>query len=420
MAHALPSAIQATEHLLFFTLLQLLIIILVTRCVGYLAVCIRQPRAVGEMIAGLVLGPSVFGYWCPDLSEWLFRSVDSAPLTIMSQIGLILLMFQVGMEFDFSQLGNRRNYRAVCLVTLVGIILPFMLGLGFGWFSASRLAPDIAPVAYSLFIAIALSITAVPILGRILMEAGLARSRIGVIAIASAAANDAVGWILLTGVAAVTARQLSWPALGQQIMLLLAYLAVSWWLVRPLLLNIIRRFPATSGQLSQNLLAVLLMMVFASAMLTSQLGIFAIFGGFMAGVLLHDQHRLVAAWRQRVEDLLMVLLLPIFFTHTGLRTDIGSLMTGELWLWCGGLIVLATVGKLAGCYLAARLAGLPPIESRCIGVLMNTRGLMELIVINLGRELGVIPPAVFTMLVLMAILSTLMTTPLLRHWLPKP
>jgi Kef-type K+ transport system membrane component KefB len=200
--------------------------------------------------------------------------------------------------------------------------------------------------------------------------------------------------------------------------LLLIYLLVSWFLLRPLLLRLIRLFPLESGRLPQNLLALLLIWVFASALVTSRLGIFAIFGGFVAGVLLHQSPELVQAWRQRVGDLLAVFFLPIFFTYTGLRTDVGSLITGEDWLWCALLIAVAMLGKFGGCYLAARLGGLTVSESRCIGILMNTRALMELIVINLGRDLGVIPAKVFTMLVLMAVVSTLITAPGLRLWLP--
>jgi Kef-type K+ transport system membrane component KefB len=418
---AVPSAgsFHSLEDLLFFTLLQLILIILAARMAGALARRWGQPRAVGEIVAGLLLGPSLFGLLAPDTFHWLFRSVDSTPLMIMSQIGLILLMFQVGMEFDFSQLGDAANRRAAGWVTLAGIVLPFGLGLGFGWFSAPALASGIPAIAYGLFIAIALSITAVPILGRILMEFGLTRSRVGVITIAAAAANDAIGWVLLAVVAAVASSQLSWPVVGRQVGLLLVYLLISWVLVRPVLHRVLRLFPAVAGgQLPQDLLALLLLIVFASAMVTSQLGIFAIFGGFTAGVLLHDRHDLAAAWRDRVEDLLAVFFLPIFFTYTGLRTDIGSLATASLWLWCGALIVLATLGKFGGGYFAARRSGLSMAESRCIGIMMNTRALMELIVINLGHDMGVIPREVFTMLVLMAVLSTLMTAPCLRRWLP--
>ena len=419
MPPTLPvSPLQPAETLLRFTLLQLIAIILAARVIGFLSQRLGQPRGVGEIIAGLLLGPSLFGALAPDGFHWLFRSVDAVPLTLMSQIGLILMMFQVGMEFDFSRLGERRNRRAAWLITLAGIVLPFTLGLGFGLLSAPHLAPNISLPAYGLFIAVALSITAVPILGRILMEFGMTRSRLGVIAIAAAAANDAIGWILLTVVAAVASSRWSGSVLAQQLGWLLAYLMASWFLVRPALRSLLRRFPLADGVLPRDLLGLLLLLVFGSAMVTSQLGIFAIFGGFMAGVLLHDRHDLVAAWRGRVGDWLEVFFLPIFFTYTGLRTDIGSLASSESWSWCAALVVLATLGKFGGCYAAARLGGLSPAESRCIGILMNTRALMELIVINLGHDMGVLPAPVFTMLVLMAIFSTIMTAPGLRRWLP--
>jgi Kef-type K+ transport system membrane component KefB len=407
------------ETLLLFTLLQLILIILAARLIGWLFQRLQQPRGVGEIVAGLLLGPSLFGTLAPETFHWLFRSIDGTALTLMSQIGLILLMFQVGMEFDFSQLGNRANRRITGAVTAVGILLPFMLGFGFGQVSAPWLAPGISHLAYSLFIAIAFSITAVPILGRILMEFGLTRHRLGVITIAAAAANDAIGWVLLAVVAAVASSQFSWPILIRQVALLITYLLASWVIVRPLLHQLVRQFPIHEEKLPQDLLALLLAIVFASATVTSQLGIFAIFGGFTAGVLLHDRHALVTAWRNRVEDLLAVFFLPIFFTYTGLRTDIGSLATADQWLWCGALIALATLGKFGGCYLAARASGMNRAESRCIGVMMNTRALMELIVINLGRDMGVIPAEVFTMLVLMAVISTLLTSPGLRRWLPE-
>lgn len=411
-------SVHGTEALLCAILLQISLIILAARGAGYAACKLGQPRAVGEIVAGLMLGPSLFGAVAPDAFRWMFRSADSAPLTIMSQIGLILLMFQVGLEFDFSHLGERRNRRAVILVTAVGILFPFALGMGFGAVSAPLLAPGIPPLAYSLIVGIALSITAVPILGRIMIEFGLTRHRLGVITIAAAAASDAVGWVLLALVAAVAASRFSWGATAVQVGWLLAYVLGSWFVLRPVLRALLRRFPHGPGHLPPDLLAALLAVVFGAAMLTSQLGIFAIFGGFMTGVLLHDRHDFVSAWKSQVENLVMVFFLPIFFTYTGLRTDIGSLATGELWAWCGALIGLAVLGKFGGCYAAARWAGLSAAESRNVAIMMNTRALMELIVVNLGYDMGLITRPVFTMLVLMAVASTLMTAPGLRAWLP--
>lgn len=414
---ATPS-VHSIEALLFHILLELSVILFVARLAGALAQRLRQPPVVGEIVAGLMLGPSLFGALAPETFQGLFHAVDSTPIQIMSQIGLIMLMFQVGMEFDFAQLADSTNRRAVVLVTVAGILLPFGLGFGFGWGSAPALGPAVAPLSYALFLGVALSITAVPVLGRIMLEFGLTRTRIGVIAIAAAAANDAVGWVLLALVSAVANGRFSLPEMAQQTGLLLAYVLVCWFLARKVLLFILRRFGPSSDSLPQDLLALLLVIVFSSAMLTSRLGIFAIFGGFMMGVLLHDQTELVEAWRRKVADLVTVLFLPIFFTYTGLRTDIGGLGESRLWAWCGLLFALALLGKFGGCYLASRLAGLSRPEARNIGIMMNTRGLMELVVANLGYDLGVIPPTVFTMLVLMAIASTLITAPGLRVWLP--
>ncbi|RQW78864.1 MAG: cation:proton antiporter, partial [Methylococcus sp.] len=322
----------SAESLLFHTLLQLIFIILAARVTGSVFVRLKQPRGVGEIEAGLLLGPSLFGTLAPESFHWLFQVGDPGPLHLLSQIGLILLMFQVGMEFDFTLLGNRANRRVAALVTVMGILIPGLCGWGFGQLSAHWLAPGISVPAYSLFIAVALSITAVPILGRILMDFGLTRHRIGVISIAAAAANDALGWVLLAAVSAVATHGFESYLVLRQVGLLLIYLLVSWFLLRPLLLRLIRLFPLESGRLPQNLLALLLIWVFASALVTSRLGIFAIFGGFVAGVLLHQAPELVQAWRQRVGDLLAVFFLPIFFTYTGLRTDVGSLITGEDWL----------------------------------------------------------------------------------------
>ena len=199
----------------------------------------------------------------------------------------------------------------------------------------------------------------------------------------------------------------------------MCYVIVCWYVVREVLRFIVRRFDFSAQSLPQDLMAIILVIVFTSAMLTSKLGIFAIFGGFMMGVLLHDQHELVEAWKNKVADLVTVLFLPIFFTYTGLRTDLGGLDTLELWLWFGLSMGLAFLGKFGGCYVAARVAGLTQPEASNIAMMMNTRGLMELIVLNLGLDLGVIPAEAFTMLVLMALASTMVTAPGLRAWLPR-
>ena len=268
-----------------------------------------------------------------------------------------------------------------------------------------------------LFVGTGFSITALPILGRILMELDLTRTRVGVIAISSAAINDVVGWLMLAVVTALTVAQFSPAGFALKIALISLYVAFCWWVVRPLLLRLLRRSGADGGRLSPNLVGILISAIFLSGMTTYHLGIFAIFGGFMLGVLLHDQAAFVRAWRNKVGDFVVVFFLPIFFTYTGLRTDIGALNSPELWGWCVRLVLLASVGKFGGCYFAARRSGMNPQEAKAIGIMMNTRALMELVVINVGLDLRVIPPDVFTMLVIMAIASTVVTTPALKIWL---
>jgi K+:H+ antiporter len=407
------------EHVLFFTLVQIAIIIVTARLGGYLARRMGQPRVVGEIVAGLVLGPSLFGMLAPETFHLVFQSTDAMPISIMSQIGLIMLMFQIGLQFDFSHLRARENRYAVSLVSVIGILAPFGLGFGFGQLSAPSLAPGIPTLYYSLFMATAFSITAVPVLGRIMMEYDLTRTRIGAIAISAAAVNDVAGWTLLAFSSAAVSAHFSLNGMLTQVAWLLFYVIVCWFVVREVLQLIVRRFDFSAQSLPQDLMAIILVIVFTSAMLTSKLGIFAIFGGFMMGVLLHDQRELVEAWKNKVADLVTVFFLPIFFTYTGLRTDISGLDTLELWLWCGLSMGLAFLGKFGGCYVAARLAGLKQPEASNIAMLMNTRGLMELIVLNLGLDLGVIPPEAFTMLVLMALASTMVAAPGLRVWLPR-
>ena len=413
----MQSSVHQTEVLPFFTLLQLALIVVVARLAGEIAVRLSQSRAVGEIIAGLILGPSLFGLLLPATFAYVFRSAPAEPMTILSQIGLILLMFQIGLEFDFGHLKTGSNRKAVLNISIMGLALPFSLGLLFGWISHPYVAQSINALGYVLFVGTAFSITALPILGRILMELDLTRSRVGVIAISSAAINDVVGWLMLAVVTALTVAEFSAAGFAVKIGLIAIYVALCGWVVRPLLLRLLRRSGVDAGKLSPNLIGILLGAIFLSGMATYRLGIFAIFGGFMLGVLLHDQTAFVRAWREKVGEFVIVFFLPIFFTYTGLRTNIGALNSMQLWGWCLLLVALATAGKFGGCYLAARRSGMSTREAKAIGIMMNTRALMELVVINVGLDLGVIPPNVFTMLVIMAIGSTVVTTPALKIWL---
>jgi len=426
-ASAAAMAVHQTETLLFFTLLQLTVIILAARLGGGVAQRLGQSPAVGEIIVGILLGPSLFGVLAPALFAYVFRSAAPAPMQMLSQIGLILLMFQIGLEFDFAHLLDRRHRRAVTYIAAAGMVAPFALGFGFGYATAPLLSPGVDPIASALFIATAFSITALPILGRMMIEFKITHQPIGVIAISAAAINDVVGWLLLALVTALSLARFNALDFGLKVVLVAGYFLTWWFGVRPLMKRLIRisqAGPAPTGEkagrgkLTHNLLGILLAGIFISAITTYQIGIFAIFGGFMMGVILYDEHELIAAWRERIGHFVMVFFLPIFFTYTGLRTNIGSLNSAAAWGWCLLLIALATLGKFGGSYLAARWAGLSHQEGKVLGIMMNTRALMELIVINVGYDLGVISQQVFTMLVLMAIFSTVITTPGLRRWLP--
>jgi Kef-type K+ transport system membrane component KefB len=418
------SSVHTTEALLFFTLLQLAVIVLAARAGGALARRIGQSVVVGEILVGVLLGPSLFGALAPQAFDAVFRSTPPEPLTILSQVGLLLLMFQIGLEFDFSHLTERAHRRTVWAVAGAGLAAPFAIGAALGGWMPRELAGTDNRLGFALFVATAFSITALPVLGRILVDFKLTRSALGVIAISCAAINDVVGWLMLAIVSALSVSAFAPGPFVLRVLGIAALGALAWWLVRPLLSAFVRnRLRAAGGDdstaLPPTLMGVVLACVFAAGMATYQLGIFAIFGGFLIGVLLHRESAFVHAWHARVGAFVNVFFVPIFFTLTGLRTDIGSLHDGRAWGWCLLLIALATLAKLGACYAAARAAGVDAMRARIIGMLMNTRGLMELIVINVGLEMGMIGRQVFTMLVLMALFSTLITSPALRRWLPR-
>lgn len=417
-SHVFDLPAQKSELLIFFTLLQLSVIVLAARMGGEIACRIGQSAVVGEIIAGIVLGPSLLGLLLPGPFHYIFHSIPAGPLDALSQLGLILLMFQIGLEFDFSHLKEKVNRNAVLWVAAASMLTPFVLGLGFALVSAPKLSPQANLWTSALFIATAFSITAVPILGRIMMELGMTRSRLGVIAISAAAINDVVGWLLLALVTTLALSHFEAIAFALRVFMVIAFIIIWIFGVRPLMKWVIRHFSA-GDKLTPHLLGIILISIFVSGLVTSSLGIFTIFGGFIMGVILHDADEFVKAWNERVSPFVLVFFLPIFFTYTGLRTNIGGLDSLSLWGWCGLTLLLATVGKFGGAYGAARIAGLNHHQAKVMGIMMNTRALMELIVINVGYDLGAISQQVFTMLVIMAIFSTIITTPFLRVWLPR-
>lgn len=408
---------HAVENVLLVVLLQLAVIIGAARVFGLLFRRFGQPQVCGEIAAGLILGPSLFGRFFPEISTKIFSPTVNPIFSIMSQVGLVLLMFLIGMEFEFGHL--KTNRRAALTVSLAGIILPFGLGLWLGYYMHGVLHLESQPLHFALFMATAMSITAIPILGRIMVELELNRTVIGSLTITAAAIDDAMGWILLALVTAITQSKFDPWILTRMVGGTLLFGAFMFFLVRPLVIRwITTSLRRNAGNLSLNTLAVLLILIFLAAICTNIIGIFSIFGAFLFGSILYDQTELVAAIRARLSDFVTVFFLPIFFTYTGLRTDIGSMTGGELWFLCGLVLLAATVGKLGGCTLAAKWNGFTWRDASLIGVMMNTRALMELIVINIGYELGIIPRTVFFMLVFMAIFTTYMTAPVMRRLSP--
>jgi Kef-type K+ transport system membrane component KefB len=344
----------------------------------------------------------------------VFNPVAGEPMQVLSQIGLLLLMFQIGSDFHFELLSESRNRKATIYVALASVVTPLIAGAVLGWISAPILAPGIDRVVYTAFVAIALAITAVPMLGRILREYGLHREETGVIAISAAAGNDVAGWVLLAAVAAFASTGISAGNSALQLGGLVALMVGLWFLGRPATEWVMRRFPLEDGAISPALMGIVLAAIFLAGVATEKLGIFTIFGGFLVGLLVHRHTDFVAAWQKQIGQFVLVFFLPIFFTYTGLRTNILGLTTGADWLWCLGIFIVATLAKVVPVYFAARAARFEPPQAGMIGVMMNTRGLMELIVLNVGLSLGFIPQNVFTMLVIMAVGTTLMTAPLLR------
>jgi len=411
------TSINQTENLLFMTLLQLIVMVGTARYAHAMFRRLGQPGVIGEIVAGLVLGPSLIGHFFPQASLALFGARASAPITMISQIGLILLMFQIGMDFEFGHLATPRNRRATIMVTIFSVSVPLCAGILLGWLSAAILAPGIDRVRYSLFLGLAMAITAVPILGRILRQYGLTRTEVGVVAISAAAINDVIGWLLLSVISAYVGSEFSAGHLSIQLGGLLVFVLLLWLVLQPAATYLLKRLPAKNGELDPNLMAIVLCVVFALGICTYKLGIFAIFGGFAGGMLFHRDKGFVDAWRSQVGRFVLVFFLPVFFTYTGLRTNVLGLTTASDWEWLAILLSAAILCKIVPVYFVGRACGFDRNQSAILGTLMNTRALMELIVLNIGFDLGLIPQKAFTMLVIMAVVTTLMAGPLLKRLL---
>jgi Kef-type K+ transport system membrane component KefB len=406
---------QNVGHPLAILLAQIVTIIFVARLLGWVFKKIGQPSVIGEIVVGIVLGPSLMGRFFPEFSTFLFPVQSLGNLQFLSQIGLILFMFIVGMEIDANVLKNKTHDAVV--ISHASIIVPFSLGMGLAYFIYKSLAPvEVRFSSFGLFIGISMSITAFPVLARIVQERGIHKTRLGTVVITCAAADDITGWCILAAVIAVV-KAGSFVSLIYTILLAIGYVMLMIKIVRPFLKRV-GDLHASSANLSKSIVAIFFVILMLSAWTTEIMGIHALFGAFMAGAIMPANPKFRSLFIEKVEDVALVLLLPLFFVFTGLRTEIGLLNDLYLWEITGMIILVAVVGKFAGSALSAKFVGQSWKDSLTIGVLMNTRGLMELIVLNIGYDLGILSPPVFAMMVIMALVTTFMTGPALNliHW----
>ena len=410
MPFLLAETAPGVEDTLLKVLIQLTLILVLSRIFAIVFRKLGQPAVVGETAAGLALGPSLFGHFCPELSKQIFDPGIDQIFKMFSQLGLILLLFLVGLEFDFSHL--KKYGRSSLLISLAGIVLPFGLGYLLAHHLHASLQLEVPLTGFALFMGTAMSITAIPVLARIMMELNITPTRLGAITITAAAVDDASGWIMLASVSAMVRSSFSLVNTAVMAAETIAFAGFVLLVLKPLLARLLRG-AVKNGKLGVNWLAAIFALLFLCAIATNLIGIFAIFGAFLLGAALSSESEFKEAAGERIRDLITALFLPIFFTYTGLRTKIGSLDSSTLWLAAGLVSACAIAGKFGGCTVAARISGFSWRESNCIGAMMNTRGLMELVVINAGYELRVIPESVYCMLVLMAVTTTVMTVPVL-------
>jgi len=406
----LGSFIKNLEHPLAILLAQIITIIIVARILGWICSKIGQPTVIGEIIAGIVLGPSLVGMYFPEFSNALFPVQSLGNLQFLSQIGLILFMFMVGMELDLKALKNRAHEAVV--ISHASIIVPFALGMGLAYFIYETFAlAGTQFLSFGLFIGIAMSITAFPVLARIVQERGIHKTHLGAIVITCAATDDITAWSLLATVIAIV-KAGSFVSSLYTIAIAVGYVFLMIKVVRPFLKRVGDLYPSREN-MSKQVVAIFFLTLIFSAYATELIGIHALFGAFMAGTIMPDSKKFRNMFIEKVEDVALVLLLPLFFVFTGLRTEIGLLNEPYLWKVTGLIILVAVAGKFLGSALAAKFVGQNWRDSLTIGALMNTRGLVELVVLNIGYDLGILSPQVFSMMVIMALVTTVMTGPAL-------
>lgn len=407
--------VQESINHLVHVLITLIAVIVTAQIVGRIFENLGQPIVIGEIIGGIILGPSLLGRVAPDLQNLLLPPETAPFLGIISQLGIILYMFMVGFELDLKVL--KKSGHATITVSHAGMVIPFVLGAALALGLYTELAPVGVPFTnFALFLGVSMSITAFPVLARILSDRQLDKSSLGTMALASAAVNDATAWCLLALVVAISHGQPS-DALVT-LFLTIVFILGMLFVIRPL---VERAFPWLEklGMMTQRGLATIFVAALLSAVATELIGIHAIFGAFILGAIVPRYESLEQDLTAQLQDLLKALFLPAFFAFTGMRTQLNLLNSTEDWIMCGMIIVVACLGKFGGTLMAARWSGLTWRDSSALGILMNTRGLVELIVLNIGFDLGIISPRLFTMLVVMALVTTFMTSPLLSYVLGK-
>ena len=407
---AIVAAPPPANETFLHVLVALIVVILAARGLGAVFKRIQQPPVIGEVIAGLALGPSLLGHFAPDATRFLLPPAVAPFLSVIAQVGVVLFMFLVGLELDTSRLRQRTH--STVAISHASIIVPFLLGSTLAlWLYPVLSSSDVPFTVFALFLGVSLSVTAFPVLARILTDRGIQKTRLGVVALTCAAVDDATAWCLLAFVVSVVNARASGAV--RTFGLSAAYVAAMLVVVRPVVAWLVRR-QELRKETPRGAIAAVFIGLLISALATEAIGIHAIFGAFLMGVILPHNSLLARELTRRLEDVVVVLFLPAFFAFTGMRTEIGLLSGGAHWAICIAIIAVASAGKFGGTFVAARMTGLPAREAASLGILMNTRGLIELVVLNLGLDLHVISPTLFTMLVLMAVVTTLATTPILH------
>jgi Kef-type K+ transport system membrane component KefB len=404
------AASRASQGDLLHVLLALVVVIATARAMGWVFRSARQPQVVGEILAGIVLGPSLLGRLAPGAEGYLFPAAVGPFLNIIAQVGVILYMFLVGLELDPALL-RKRGHTTVA-ISHASIITPFLLGATIALYLYPKLSTrDVPFTCFSLFLGVSMSVTAFPVLARILTDRGIHKTRMGVIALTCAAVDDVTAWCMLAFVVSVARAQAT--GAFATIAMALGFILLMILVVRPAMVRLSLLY-GNRGRLTQGVMASIFIALLISASATELIGIHAVFGAFALGAVIPHDSGMARELTDRLEDIVIVLLLPAFFAYTGLRTQIGLVNGSEQWMMCALIILVASAGKFGGSVVAARLTGLDWRDSSALGVLMNTRGLMELIVLNIGLEMNVISPTLFAMLVIMALVTTFATTPILH------